>query len=74
MLVMVGASRSVHCFSKRVGMRSSAHVLDGDDIINSETVQLKLCQTTRVHKYFEQGKVVLKMLKGADRYSTEDHI
>ena len=38
MLVMVGASRSVHCLSRRVGMGSSAHVLEGADAIRSETV------------------------------------
>ena len=35
---MVGASRSVHCLSRRVGMGSSAHVLEGADAIRSETV------------------------------------
>ena len=33
MLVTVGTSRSVHCLSRRVGMGSNAHVLDGDKTI-----------------------------------------
>ena len=41
MLVTVGTSRSVHCLSRRVGMGSNAHVLDGVNVISSETVSIE---------------------------------
>ena len=59
MLVTVGTSRSVHCLSRRVGMGSNAHVLDGANAISSETVSLETLSSDEIRTTYTSDRARL---------------